>query len=172
MANTQQPRLANVGLLGRRSGVWRDVACSLDGQLSAARLPSIENDRDAGSNDSDKTLTVPAGELWHVVGVFVDFSATATAGTRLVWLEIRDDSDVVHLTYRSPAGISANQQRIWTWQAGASDYNSFAGTLTHMSLSNELWLPEGWDLRVYDQAAIEPNGDDMVISVTHDTILT
>ena len=43
---------------------------------------------DEALNDSDKTITVPAGKRWLVLSVNVELTATATVGNRQVRFDV------------------------------------------------------------------------------------
>ena len=63
---------------------------------SVSIVPNIENVQDITANDSDKSWTVPANEVWKITHACVNLIATATVGNRLMTLEVKDiDGNVI-----------------------------------------------------------------------------
>lgn len=105
-------------------------------------------------NDSDKTFTVPADETWEVLLLRYEYTASATAGTRTPTIRYQDDnSDDILLDV---AGATITQGNSSTQLADAS------GTLD-LTIPQRLVLHPGYDIRVFDSAAIDAAADDMVV---------
>ena len=150
---------ANVEMLGS----------SQEGVLAVGGFAGLDTTVDEAANDSDKTITVPAGEVWELLAVYVDFTASATVGTRSVILEIRNASAVIFLSLRQNINISASQHRACTFAPFGNEVAGAINESTLGALPIGLYLPTGWDLRVRDFNAIDAAADDLLVRVLHKT---
>jgi len=116
---------------------------------------------DTALNDSDKTFTCPAGELWELSFVYVDYTATVDQGNRLVIMEAYDTAEVIGLT------TALNVQA-----AGTAEYYHFGVPYTTATEDNAgfhfvpmpvQWLPAGYSLRVADFNDVAVAADDMIV---------
>ncbi len=105
-------------------------------------------------NDSDKTFTVPADETWEVLLLRYEYTADATVGTRTPTIRYQDDNSDDILLDVAGATITASNSS--TQLADAS------GTLD-LTIPQRLVLHPGYDIRVFDSAAIAAAADDMVV---------
>ena len=120
---------------------------------------------DEALNDSDKKFTVPAGKEWMLQSVRVELASTATVGNRQMVVEIQDDVDDV--VFEAIAGNvqAASLTGNYHFAPGVSDLTAFRDT-THLSTPlPPLVLPAGYDVRVYDNKAIDAAADDMVVQM-------
>ncbi len=109
---------------------------------------------DEAVDDSDKVLTVSANKEWKIRSVRVEIIATATAGTRQMELQIRDGAaDILW----SALGGTATQGVTLIEQYGYGDAADI--------LIPEFFLPAGFDVHIFDNAAIDAAADDMVIQM-------
>jgi hypothetical protein len=118
---------------------------------------------DEALNDSDKSLTVPAGNAWEVQSIWVELTSTATAGNRQIAVRIEDDaSDIVA---EIAAGIvqAASLTRNYLFGPGLPDLTAFRAGDLLMTPIPPLLLPAGYSIRVLDTAAIAAAADDMVV---------
>ncbi len=123
---------------------------------------------DAAADDSDKTITVPSGESWEIKSIRVEYTATATAGTRTLAILFRDATDdVIHGFTVSNASITASQVMVFNFYPDAPTVAPTDGAVEGtQALSHGLILPAGWDIRIYDSADVDATADDVVIHVT------
>jgi len=115
-------------------------------------------------NDSDKSFVVPVGFEWELKNVHVDFTATATVGSRFIGIEIIDDNAVVIYRSITVIALTASNQMDLIFQGD----NIGTGVLTLMSVAplyNSRMKP-GWTLRVLDTSAVDAAADDMLIHVS------
>jgi len=127
--------------------------------------------RDAATNDSDKSFTVPAGKIWDLLSVQATMVNTATVGNRKLTMTITDGTDVVLV---APAG-SVPASGAPMFQATGGNYsllqlqrfdslaNATTGGITIAGLPIPCLLPAGYVVRVYDAAAIDAAADDMIV---------
>jgi hypothetical protein len=128
----------------------------------ASRWIAVAQESDATANDSDKTFTVPAGHAWCVRSVFALLVSTATVGNRQMDLSITDASDNEIMRFQAGATQAASLTRRYTWAPSlpAGAVFSAGGYITG-PLPEDLVLPAGFKVRVFDSAAIDAAADDL-----------
>jgi hypothetical protein len=120
---------------------------------------------DETADDSDKSLTVPAGYQYHILSVWVELTTTATVGDRQVVVEAQDDSSDVIGQARAGAVQAASLTRYYQFSPSGQDMLAFRDT-DYLSVPLPMWtLPAGYKLRVYDNNAVAAAADDMVVQV-------
>lgn len=118
---------------------------------------------DEAANDSDKTITVPAGEEWVVKWIWVELVSDGNAGNRNMEIQIQDDAaDVIA---RIATGIvqAANLTRYYLFAPNVTELAAFRDTDKLSTIMPEWVLPTGYIIRVWDNKAISAAGDDMVV---------
>jgi len=129
---------------------------------------TLDYERDATADDSDKTFTVPALEEWHVLWIYVLFTTTADAGTRQIAIEFYDAAANLVAEVRAGATQVADLTRNYTFAAGLADLMAFRDTDNLMTpLPVGLLLQTDWDIRVYDNNAIQVAADDMIVVINY-----
>lgn len=123
---------------------------------------------DTAANDSDKTITVPAGESWEILSIRVEYTASADVGNRALTLLFRDSAaDSIWGFTVSNATVAASEAMIFNFYPDAPTVAPVdGGTEGSQALPHGLILPAGWDVRIYDSAAVAAAADDMVVHVT------
>ena len=118
---------------------------------------------ETAANDSNKTLTVPAGVVWEVLHVYASLVATATAGNRNMRLIIGDGSNELARSDASAVQI-ANATEYYHWNP---TYHTPAETVAtqHTIPLPISWLPAGYTVQVLDSAAVDAAADDLTIRV-------
>lgn len=116
--------------------------------------------RDALADDSDKSFTVPAGQKWEIIGIYVLYVSTATVGNRVLAVAITDGTN--QMTYGQAATVQPASQT-YTYQIAPNFAFSGAGTQTFPIMP--LVMQPGWVIRVYDAAAVDAAADDMTVVV-------
>jgi len=119
---------------------------------------------DAVTNDSDKTVLVPADKRYRLMYGFIELITTITVGNRQVALEIIDAS--ANVIFRSLAGAvqAANTTREYHFSPNVVREAAFISNQILIPIPPELILLPGWSYRIYDTAAIAAAADDMTTS--------
>lgn len=130
--------------------------------------------KDTTANDSDMVYTVPDGHVWQLLRIKTELAATATVGNRVLKVAIRDPSDA-YLHMSPGVTVAASQFGVLELGTG-SDYGTtvancprFNGGAPNACLYGQylppegILLPGGYDIRVYDSAAIDAAADDLTI---------
>lgn len=118
---------------------------------------------DSAANDSDKTITVPAGKVWQVLAVHVTNATSADVGNRQLVAVVSDGTNTLG-TFNAVATQAASTTEYYNW---APQYNTATETpagFFHTPLPACL-LPAGGTVRVYDSAAVAASADDMTVVV-------
>jgi hypothetical protein len=118
---------------------------------------------DTALNDSDKEIT-PPGRGATLRSVRVEYTATATVGTRIIEIQVLDATggDVVHGT-RQATNVTASQVMIVNYSPGAPTNAPTDGALEGSQAFGAFVFEPAWRLRVVDTAAIAAAADDMVV---------
>ena len=131
--------------------------------LLTRAIPNPELISDTAANDSDKTLTVDSNEIWEVLSLWVEYSTSATGGTRTVALLITDASDDIICSLTGNHTITTGESHKLLWAPGLerSDSENALGIVYYPF--HPKYLPPGYKIRVYDTNAVDTDGDDMII---------
>lgn len=121
---------------------------------------------DETANDSDKSWTVPAGEMWKVCQAFVGLVTTATVGNRQVRFQVADSNGKVIGFLPAGAVQAASQTRSYGFLQGIYRETAFLDTMIQVPIPIDLYLKAGSVVRFWDSAAIDAAADDMTVSMT------
>ena len=126
-------------------------------------VPDLQDDEAA--NDSDKSITVPAGYEWRIKWIWVELASTAVVGNRNMEIQIQDAAaDVIA---RVVAGIvqAASLTRHYLFAPYVTELAAFRDTNYLSTIMPEWVLPAGYVVRVWDNKAIDAAADDMVVQM-------
>lgn len=121
---------------------------------------------DDTANSSDKTYTVPAGEMWKMCQAFATLVTTAAVGNRQIRFAVTDEigNQIGYLA--AGATQAASQTRAYGFMQGIYREASFIDNMIQVPIPIDLYLQAGSTIRFWDSAAIAPAADDMTISMT------
>lgn len=128
-------------------------------------LPNPELISDETSNNSDKTLTVPANQIWEILSIWIVLNTTADSGNRLIILQFRNDSDVIFIELTPTIDHAASLTKYYLFAPGLPRETSFFGGNKLFYPFPSLSMPAGFNVRVFDTAVIAPTADDMTIQI-------
>ena len=158
---------------GRYDATARDLddgdvgapALNVDSQMIVddGWAPSLQSSEVA--DDSDIKLTVPASTRWRIQSIWVELVTTAAEGNRQIVVEIQDASDDVVAQFRAGIVQAASLTRYYLFSPQVGDLAAFRDTDYLSTPIPPLVLPAGYDVRVYDNAAIAAAADDMVVQM-------
>lgn len=120
---------------------------------------------DEALNDSDKKFTVPTNKVWIPLSIHVELISTATGGNRQMALEFQDGSDDVIAMVRAGAVQAASLTRNYLFSTTMVDLVGFRDTDWLSTPMPYLLLPEAFQIRVFDKAAVDAAADDMVVQM-------
>ncbi len=121
--------------------------------------------RDAALNDSSKTFTVPAGEVWIITHVNVIITASGDAGTRRMRVRTTDGTNQLSI---SEAGATFETTDVQTcdFYPGAPDQTAEVADTVKVPMP-VLILRPGHQLIVEEGAAVAAAADDMTVAFTY-----
>lgn len=121
---------------------------------------------DVTDNDSDKVFTVPATTEWEVRSIFIKLVSSGTAGNRQITVQFRDGSDNVVMEMRAGIVQTASLTRYYQYGIDLPYQTTFVSTDLLLSpLPKDIILPAGYDIRIWDNAAVDAAADDMHIQM-------
>ncbi len=121
---------------------------------------------DEAADDSDKTLTVPAGTEWHIMWIWVELASTVAVGDRQMVVEFQDAAGDVMGQVRAGIVQAASLTRFYLFAPSLADLLGFRDTDYLMTpLPPTVLLSEGMGIRVYDNNAVAAAADDMVVQM-------
>ncbi len=160
--DARQPTHDNLNLNANLQVADTDVSATNPVPVSDRWAPGQQVDTTL--NDSDKSFTVPAGKVWRVLSVWVEFTSTATVGNRQVAVEFQDGAANVIGRVVAGATQAAGQTRYYLFAADMPDLTAFRDTdYLSTPLPASLELPAGYVVRVYDKNTVDAAADDMIV---------
>lgn len=127
-------------------------------------VPPIVRAVDSTPNDSDKSFTVPNGEMWKLNYLLVTMATSATVGNRQLMIEVQNSAGTVLGRISAGAVQAAATTRYYSCMQGIYRETTFINNELQVPIPMDAYLPAGVVLRVYDSAAIDPAADDMTVS--------
>jgi hypothetical protein len=120
---------------------------------------------DETANDSDKTITVPTGKRWLILWCHVEYTASATAGARFIEMHLRDSSDNIIAVATHTININAGESYNLEFLPSGTARNGSTVVNAIIPLPPITILEAGYDIRIFDSAAIDPAADNMIIKM-------
>lgn len=119
---------------------------------------------DSAANDSDKTITVPAGKVWHVLHVYASLATSADVGNRLMAMIVADGNATEIYRNAAAAVQTAGTTEYYAWMPQIQTPAETVATFHHLPLPFT-YLPPASTMRIYDNAAVAAAADDMTINM-------
>jgi len=109
---------------------------------------------------------VPVGYEYQVLWIWIELTTTATVGDRQLQVDLRDAADDVIGQVRVGAVQAASLTRYYMLGPALADLGAFRDTDYLMTpLPPTVFLPAGYDIRIFDNNAVAAAADDMVIQM-------
>ena len=132
--------------------------------LGESWIPTLRANEAA--NDSDKTFVVAANNWEQVLWIWVELTTTATAGDRQIVVQLQDAANDVIGEWRAGAVQAASLTRNYIFAPANADLTAFRDTDWIMTpFPPTIILPAGFQVRVYDNNAVDAAADDMVVQL-------
>lgn len=128
-------------------------------------LPNPELISDEALNDSDKTLTVPADQIWEILSIWLEFTSTATVGNREIRTTTRDSAN--DTVFDTKPGIIQSASKTFQYLFAPSfprETAVFASDRFHFPYPR-IFLPASFNLRLFDAAVVDVAADDLIIQM-------
>lgn len=117
------------------------------------------------ANDSDKAFTVPAVKTWQILSIWIELITTATVGDRQIEVLIRDGSDDTIMQLQAGIVQAASATQYYLFAPGIGDLTALRDSSYLTTPIPPLVLPAGWDIRIWDNNAVDAAADDMVVQM-------
>jgi len=132
--------------------------------------------RDATTNDSDKSFTVPTGKIWRVLSVESTLMTDATVGNRALTIQFYNGTPALVWGGKATASVAASNNGGAYAAVGATESTTARGRIDGAANSNHnaqsvmnipwgLVLLAGYSIRVWDVNAVAVNGDDLTVVI-------
>jgi hypothetical protein len=123
---------------------------------------------DETANDSDKTITVTAGQVWQILSIRVELVTTANGLARQIEVQVRDTADDVIFNVTPGLTQAASLTYWYNFAPSLADLSAIRDTNFVMTpFPPTMILPAGYDLRIYDNNAVDAAADDMEIQLLY-----
>lgn len=110
-------------------------------------------------------FNVPPREVWHVLSLWVEYTASDTAATRAIRAIVRDLADDIIMEIAPGVTVTASQQRDFLFSPGVPDLTAARDTdLIMTPLPAGLLLLPGWDLSVQEFSSGDTTDSDILIT--------
>ena len=128
--------------------------------------PNIDFDIDITVDNSAKTFTVPATEIWQIVAIYVSLATTATAGNRILSVDISNPTPTVILRLPMNGTQAASLSNYIVWLSGLPAA-AISNNLIRADMPAFLFVPCGYTIKIWDRSAIDATHDDMIVAIHH-----
>lgn len=132
-------------------------------EVATIGSPSLQVDE--ALNDSDKVLTVPSQRVWEILWVWIEFTASATVGTRRLEMQARDGSDDIIARFSSAISITASSAFQFLFLPDLPGSAVSTHQAPFIVGTPRLYLPAGFDVRILDSTVVDAAADDMIIQM-------
>lgn len=119
---------------------------------------------DSAANDSDKTITVPAGEVWELLSVYAKLATSADVGDRQIVAVVKPDGTNEGGRFQAADVQAASTTNYYQWGISGDSLETIA-TLHTLPFAPR-YLPAGATIQIVDSAGIAAAADDLTIVVT------
>lgn len=128
---------------------------------------------EATPNNSDKSWTVPAGHVWEMIWIHAELTTTATAGNRVLRLQITNGTDAV--ANLNTSGSTAASKTVCSrinfgggcFSTTGLEYGTRLSGVNPDAAYNQsvgrMLLPAGHVIHIWDAAAIDAAADDLSV---------
>lgn len=124
---------------------------------------SVRYEDDESLNDNDKTFTVTAGMVWHLLAARVEFTSDATVGNRQLELRILDAANDTQWSVVPDLVQAASLTYNYNFGPSMSDLDAVRDTTwVSTPFPPTLILPAGSQINIFDNNNVAA-GDDMIV---------
>jgi len=135
-----------------------------DPSESLTERSAVRDYYDAASGSSDKEWTVPNREIWKLTYVHIILHTSAVSGNRQVTVQVRDDEDRMLIDTTAGALQADNQVNHYAFIQAVPHESSFVNGEIVVPIASDIIIQPKCKLRVFDEIAVDPVGDNMTVS--------
>jgi hypothetical protein len=136
--------------------------------MEVSEIWQVFETTDELANDSDKSFTIPAANEWQILGIYVDLTTTANVGDRQLELRITNAAGIVVARYVTSVIQAASLNRTYLFAPACNELLGFRDTdYLSTTISTGSIFQAGDVIRIYDNNAIQPAADDMLVRIRY-----
>ena len=129
------------------------------------RYRGLEGPSTYDNDGSVAHFNVPPREVWHILSIWAEYTASDTAATRALRVVVRDLADDIVMEIAPGVTVTASQQRDFLFAPGAPDLTAARDSdLIMTPLPAGLLLPPGWDISVQEQSSGDTTDSEILIT--------
>jgi hypothetical protein len=129
------------------------------------RIGILENET---TDDSDKIFTVPYNTEWQVLWIWIEYTSTATSGSRRAEIQFQSSGSSVIAQWQAGAEQDISLTYKYLFGTGVSDLLAVRDSNYIMTpLMGASFLSEGQKIRIWDNKQIDATGDDMIVRMEY-----
>jgi hypothetical protein len=131
---------------------------------AVVNVPPIVDVYDETTGSSNKDFVVPDNEMWKINYVYIELSTSATVGDRN--LDVLVTNPALKTIFSSDAGVvvpAGATTQAFLYMPGAPRETTIVEGQAHVGIPNDLYVMGGNTFTVFDNAEIDPAGDDMIV---------
>lgn len=132
---------------------------------TAWRIGTIE---DTTLNDSDKIFTVPANTEWQILWIWIDYTSSATSGSRLLEIQLQTSGSDSMAQWQVGVTQIESLNYKYLFATGVPDLTSVRDSSSIMTpLMGATFLSAGQKIRVWDNVGRDASADDMIVKIEY-----
>jgi hypothetical protein len=123
--------------------------------------------QDITVNDSDKMFTVPANTEWEILWIWIQYTSSATPNPRQLEVQIQDSGSTI-AQWQTGITQTENLTYNYLFSVGVPDLLALRDTNYLMTpLIGAAYLTGGQSIHIWDNNAVDPTGDDMLVQIEY-----
>jgi hypothetical protein len=117
---------------------------------------------------SNKLITVPAGQEWQILSMWVEYTSTGTAGNRQLSIQVLDNASDIIGVWQPSIVQATNLTYNYYFGIAMPDLLGLRDSVYMITpLPAGLILSAGQQIRVWDNKSINSGGDRVVLQMTY-----
>ena len=117
-------------------------------------------------NTSAKTITVPRGKCWKLIGGNIGLVTTGTAGNRQMFIQFRRTSPNTIAYFRNMATSTQAASLTYLYNLNPAIQGGIVNNTQQLNINKEIELRYGDEIYIADISGIDSAADDMNVYLT------
>ena len=126
---------------------------------------SMEGPSTMDNDGLTATFTVPDREIWHILSMWIEYTASDSAATRQIRVRIQDGANDTIMELVPGVTVLASQARFFHMYPGAADLTAARDSdLITTPIPAGLLLRPGWDIVVMEESSGDTTDSDIMLT--------
>lgn len=126
---------------------------------------SMEGPSTMDNDGATPTFTVPDREIWHILSMWIEYTASDSAATRQIRVRIQDGANDTIMELAPGVTVTASQARFFHMYPGAADLTAARDSdLITTPIPAGLLLRPGWDIVVMEESSGDTTDSDIMLT--------